>query len=353
MFARGWDARRIMSTRHTVDFCTGGRARSTPRRKHIRTSSRRTAGPAMSSSCRGWWHCVPSGRGPRCRRRDAQLLLAARPPSHARPAAPVAAPRLGPRARQARRRVRRPRQGSPSAPSSAPRSDRLVAALKRRRPDALADAEADLARPTTLVRRLPPTGPGDYRVAHAGPRNDGPTVILVWVWVISTLLWSWAWITTTHVAQATGAGRRGRNWTAARASLGWLLASGLLVPAAAAAEPSAGASLAGFILLEEFLVLRDHVVVDRLPNQALRDEERVQLLLVERTQVDGILLVAVALYSQSGRPPADPGDGHALVARRAERRPKEALHLRQAVELSAGARDDVGRHLLRVRSGDE
>ena len=78
-----------------------------------------------------------------------------------------------------------------------------------------------------------------------------------------------------------------------------------------------------------------------------------QLLLVERTQVDGVLLVAVALYGQRGRPPADPGDGHAFVARRAERRPKEALHLRQAIELSAGARDDVGRHLLRVSSGAE
>ena len=32
---------------------------------------------------------------------------------------------------------------------------------------------------------------------------------------------------------------------------------------------------------------------------------------------------------------------------------EEALHLRQAIELSAGARDDVGRHLLRVRSGAE
>ena len=78
-----------------------------------------------------------------------------------------------------------------------------------------------------------------------------------------------------------------------------------------------------------------------------------QLLLVERAQVDGVLLVAVALYRQCGRPAADPGDGHALVARRAERRPKEALHLRQAIELSAGARDDVGRHLLRVRSSEE
>ena len=128
----------------------------------------------------------------------------------------------------------------------------------------------------------------------------------------------------------------------------------VLEPAAAAPEPSAAAQVRPVsILLEELLVLRDHVVVDRLPNQALRDEERVQLLLVERTQVDGVLLVAVALYRQRGRPPADPGDGHALVARRAERRPKEALHLRQAIELSAGARDDVGRHLLRVRSGAE
>jgi len=32
--------------------------------------------------------------------------------------------------------------------------DRLVAALRRRRPDALAAAEADLARPTTLWGRL-------------------------------------------------------------------------------------------------------------------------------------------------------------------------------------------------------
>ena len=65
------------------------------------------------------------------------------------------------------------------------------------------------------------------------------------------------------------------------------------------------------------------------------------------------MLVAVALYRQRGRPAADPGDGHAFVARRAERRSKEALHLRQAIELSAGARDDVGRHLLRVRSGED
>ena len=129
----------------------------------------------------------------------------------------------------------------------------------------------------------------------------------------------------------------------------------MLEPAAAAPEPSAAAQIRPIsILLEELLVLRYHVVVDRLPNQALRDEERVQLLLVERAQVDGVLLVAVALYRQRGRPPADPGDGHAFVARRAERRPKEALHLRQAIELSAGARDDVGRHLLRVRrSGAE
>ena len=97
----------------------------------------------------------------------------------------------------------------------------------------------------------------------------------------------------------------------------------VLEPAAAAPEPSAAAQVRpGAILL---------VVVDRLPNQALRDEERVQLLLVERTQVDGVLLVAVALYGQRGRPAADPGDGHAFVARRAERRSKEALHLRQAV----------------------
>ena len=128
----------------------------------------------------------------------------------------------------------------------------------------------------------------------------------------------------------------------------------VLEPAAAAPEPSAAAQVRpGAILLEEFLVLRYQVAVDRLPNQALRDEQRVQLLLVERTQVDGVLLVAVALYRQRGRPPADPGDGHALVARRAERRSEEALHLRQAIELSAGARDDVGRHLLRVRSGED
>ena len=128
----------------------------------------------------------------------------------------------------------------------------------------------------------------------------------------------------------------------------------VLEPAAAAPEPRAATQIRpGAILLVELLVLCDHVVVDRLPNQALRDEERVQLLLVERTQVDGVLLVAVALYRQRGRPPADPGDGHSLVARRAERRSKEALHLRQAIELSAGARDDVGRHLLRVRSGAE
>ena len=128
----------------------------------------------------------------------------------------------------------------------------------------------------------------------------------------------------------------------------------VLEPTAAAPEPSAAAQVrSGAILLEELLVLRDHVAVDRLPNQALRDEERVQLLLVERTQVYGVLLVAVALYRQRGRPPADPGDGHALVACRTERRPKEALHLRQAIELSAGARDDVGRHLLRVRSGED
>ena len=128
----------------------------------------------------------------------------------------------------------------------------------------------------------------------------------------------------------------------------------VLEPAAAAPEPSTAAQVRPVsILLEELLVLRDQVAVDQLPNQALRDEQRVQLLLVERTQVDGVLLVAVALYRQRGRPAADPGDGHALVARRAERRPKEALHLRQAIELSAGARDDVGRHLLRVRSGED
>jgi len=43
---------------------------------------------------------------------------------------------------------------SPSAPSSVPRHDCLVAALRRRRPDALADAETDFARPTTLWGRL-------------------------------------------------------------------------------------------------------------------------------------------------------------------------------------------------------
>ena len=128
----------------------------------------------------------------------------------------------------------------------------------------------------------------------------------------------------------------------------------VLQTAAAAPEPRAAAQVRPVsILLEELLVLRYHVAVDRLPNQALRDEERVQLLLVERAQVDGVLLVAVALYRQRGRPPADPGDGHALVARRAERRSQKALHLRQAIELSAGARDDVGRHLLRVRSGED
>ena len=127
----------------------------------------------------------------------------------------------------------------------------------------------------------------------------------------------------------------------------------MLQPAAAAPEASAAAQIWPVpILLEVLLVPRDHVIVDRLPNQALRNEQRVQSLLVERAQVDGVLLVAVALYRQCGRPAADPGDGHALVARRAERRPKEALHLRQAIELSAGARNDVGRHLLRVRSGD-
>ena len=128
----------------------------------------------------------------------------------------------------------------------------------------------------------------------------------------------------------------------------------VLQTAAAAPEPRAAAQVRPVsILLEELLVLRDQVVVDRLPNQALRDEERVQLLLVERAQVDGVLLVAVALYRQRGRPAADPGDGHALVARRAKRRSEEALHLRQAIELSAGAGDDVGRHLLRVCSGEE
>ena len=165
--------------------------------------------------------------------------------------------------------------------------------------------------------------------------------------------------TTTHVrskppAQVGAAGNR--DIPAARHGRGLLAYRLLLVlePAAAVPEPSAAAQIRpGAIFLEEFLVLRHHVIVDRLPNQALRDEERVQLLLVEGTQVDGVLLVAVALYRQRGCPPADPGDGHALVARRAERRSKEALHLRQAVELSAGARDDVGRHLLRVRSGEE
>ena len=128
----------------------------------------------------------------------------------------------------------------------------------------------------------------------------------------------------------------------------------MLEPAAAAPEPSAAAQVRPVsILLEEFLVLRYHVIVDWLPNQALRDEKRVQLLLVERAQVYGVLLVAVALYGQRRRPTADPGDGHAFVARRAERRSKEALHLRQAIELSAGARDDVGRHLLRIRSGED
>ena len=103
----------------------------------------------------------------------------------------------------------------------------------------------------------------------------------------------------------------------------------VLQTAAAAPEPRAAAQVRPVsILLEELLVLRDQVVVDRLPNQALRDEERVQLLLVERTQVDGVLLVTVALYRQRRRPPADPGDGHAFVARRAQRRSEEALHLR-------------------------
>ena len=125
----------------------------------------------------------------------------------------------------------------------------------------------------------------------------------------------------------------------------------MLQPAAAAPESSAAAQVRPVsILFEELFVLRYQVAVDRLPNQALRDEQRVQLLLVERTQVDGILLVTVALYRQRGRPAADPGDRHALVARRAQRRSKEALHLRQAIELSAGARDDVGRHLLCVCS---
>ena len=128
----------------------------------------------------------------------------------------------------------------------------------------------------------------------------------------------------------------------------------MLKPAAAAPEPSAASQVRPVsILLEELLVLRDHVAVNRLPDQAFRDEERVQLLLVERAQIDGVLLVAVALYRQRGRPAADPGDGHAFVARRAQRRSEEALHLRQAIELSAGARDDVGRHLLRVRSGED
>ena len=148
---------------------------------------------------------------------------------------------------------------------------------------------------------------------------------------------------TGHIPAA----RHGRKLLAYRLLL-------VLEPAAAVPEPSAAAQVRPVsILLEEFLVLRDQVAVDRLPNQALRDEERVQLLLVERTQVDGVLLVAVALYRQRGRPAADPGDGDAFVARRAERRSKEALHLRQAIELSAGAGDDVGRHLLRVRSGED
>ena len=57
----------------------------------------------------------------------------------------------------------------------------------------------------------------------------------------------------------------------------------VLEPAAAAPEPSAAAQVRPIsILLEEFLVLRYHVIVDRLPNQALRDEQRVQLLLVKR-----------------------------------------------------------------------
>ena len=127
----------------------------------------------------------------------------------------------------------------------------------------------------------------------------------------------------------------------------------VLEPAAAAPEPSAAAQVRPVsILLEELFVLRYHVAVDRLPNQALRDEQRVQLLLVERTQIDGVLLVAVALYGQRWGPAADPGDGHAFVTRRAEWRSQKAFHLRQAIELSAGARDDVGRHLLRVRSGE-
>ena len=49
----------------------------------------------------------------------------------------------------------------------------------------------------------------------------------------------------------------------------------VLEPAAAAPEPSAAAQVRpGAILLEEFLVLRDHVAVDRLPNGALRDKVR-------------------------------------------------------------------------------
>ena len=49
----------------------------------------------------------------------------------------------------------------------------------------------------------------------------------------------------------------------------------VLEPAAAAPEPSAAAQvLSGAILLEVLLVLRDHVAVDRLPNEALRDKAR-------------------------------------------------------------------------------
>ena len=49
----------------------------------------------------------------------------------------------------------------------------------------------------------------------------------------------------------------------------------VLEPAAAAPEPSAAAQVRpGSILLEEFFVLRDHVAVDRLPNEALRDKAR-------------------------------------------------------------------------------
>ena len=49
----------------------------------------------------------------------------------------------------------------------------------------------------------------------------------------------------------------------------------VLEPAAAAPEPSAAAQIRSVsILLEVLLVLRDHVAVDRLPNEALRDKAR-------------------------------------------------------------------------------